>query len=106
EIETTTVPRELLDRLRIIEEKLGRVRAERWGPRVIDLDILLYGNWKIEDPDLQIPHPRLADRAFVVVPLAELAPDLTLPGGMKAADLASLLTVKQQVNKTRTELIL
>ena len=59
---------------------MGRVRTLRWGPRVIDLDLLLYGDEQIHTPGLTIPHPRLRERAFVLVPLAEIAPDLRLPG--------------------------
>jgi 2-amino-4-hydroxy-6-hydroxymethyldihydropteridine diphosphokinase len=62
-----------------IEDKMGRIRGERWGPRAIDLDILFYGGEKIEEEGLQIPHPRLHERKFVLVPLKEIAPDLKHP---------------------------
>lgn len=71
--------RELLGRLMSIEKAMGRVRAERWGPRVIDLDILLFGEDIIDEENLKVPHPRMHLRRFVLVPLAELAPDLVHP---------------------------
>lgn len=101
EITTTLSPRELLVRLLAIEKNLGRVRGERWGPRVIDLDLLLYDKTEIVTEDLVIPHPRLEKRAFVVVPLAELAPDLVLPGGTRAALLAAKLMQEQLVERVQ-----
>lgn len=77
---TTLAPLALLAELKRIEATLGRVPGQRYGPRVIDLDILLYGDTMIATPELHIPHERLAERPFVLVPLAELAPDLVLPG--------------------------
>lgn len=79
EIETTLSPQELLVRLKGIEERLGRRSRGRWGPREIDLDILLYGERIIEEPKLKIPHSQLYKRLFVLVPLAELAPDSLHP---------------------------
>jgi 2-amino-4-hydroxy-6-hydroxymethyldihydropteridine diphosphokinase len=70
-----------------VEREMGRVRAERWGPRVIDLDILLYDREVIEAPDLRIPHPRMHERAFVLVPLLELVSDPMLPGGRVLSEL-------------------
>lgn len=70
----------LLDRLLEIETSLGRVRAERWGPRTIDLDLLLFGEDRIESERLTVPHPRMKERRFVLEPLAELEPDRVLPG--------------------------
>jgi 2-amino-4-hydroxy-6-hydroxymethyldihydropteridine diphosphokinase len=78
-VETLLRPRELLDFLLAVEEGLGRERRERWGPRVIDLDILFYGGEVIQETGLKIPHPRLQDRRFVLVPLHEIAPDLVHP---------------------------
>jgi 2-amino-4-hydroxy-6-hydroxymethyldihydropteridine diphosphokinase len=72
EIETTMTPRELLDALQRVEQRLGRAPGERWGPRAIDLDILTYDDRIVDREDLQIPHPLIAKRAFVLVPLAEL----------------------------------
>lgn len=72
-------PYRLLETLLKIETKFGRVRRERWGPRSLDLDLLLYDDLIIDTPTLQIPHPRMRDRAFVLVPLAEIAPDWVEP---------------------------
>ncbi|MCL6635573.1 MAG: 2-amino-4-hydroxy-6-hydroxymethyldihydropteridine diphosphokinase [Peptococcaceae bacterium] len=99
EVETGLAPRELLSLLLGIEEKLGRVRTVRWGPRTADLDLLLFGEEEIHSPDLCVPHPRMAERAFVMVPLAELAPDLVLPGRGRAADLARVLAGEQAIEK-------
>lgn len=74
EIRTALPPRELLSALLHIENRMGRVRARRWGPRVIDLDLLLYGQSVIEEPGLTVPHPELHKRRFVLVPLNEIAP--------------------------------
>jgi 2-amino-4-hydroxy-6-hydroxymethyldihydropteridine diphosphokinase len=80
-LDTELVPRELLDGLLAIEREFGRDRAASFpnGPRTLDLDILLFGDQIAADPDLEIPHPRLAERAFVLVPLAEIAPDAIEP---------------------------
>ena len=79
ELDTDLGPRELLEVARALEEEAGRVRAERWGPRTLDVDVLLVGDLAVDEPDLQVPHPRLRDRAFVLVPLHDLAPDLAGP---------------------------
>ncbi len=79
EVETSLFPRQLLARTQKIERALGRKRAQPKGPRVIDLDILLFGDAIINTPDLEVPHPRMLDRRFVLEPLAELAPDLRHP---------------------------
>ena len=73
-------PRGLLDLCLDIERRLKRERKERWGPRLVDLDILLFGDRRVDEPGLEIPHPRMLDRAFVLVPLAEIAPDLFVEG--------------------------
>ena len=88
-LETSLPPRELLERLLDVERSLGRDRAveERWGPRTLDLDLLLYGGESIDEPGLEVPHPRLAERAFVLEPLLELDPDLRLPDGRPLRDL-------------------
>jgi 2-amino-4-hydroxy-6-hydroxymethyldihydropteridine diphosphokinase len=88
-LETELAPRGLLDRLLAVERELGRVRGKgpRFGPRTIDLDLLLYGDDVVEEPGLVVPHPRLTDRRFVLEPLHELDPDLTLPDGQRVADL-------------------
>ena len=80
-VDTTLTPRALLERCLAVERSLGRVRGERWGPRPIDVDILLYDEAAVREADLTIPHPELARRAFVLVPLADLAPHLRLPDG-------------------------
>jgi 2-amino-4-hydroxy-6-hydroxymethyldihydropteridine diphosphokinase len=92
EVDTELSARALLDRLLEVERELGRVRGgERWGPRAIDLDLLLYGADELDEPGLTVPHPRLHERLFVLEPLAELAPDLDVPGrGRVAALLAEL----------------
>jgi 2-amino-4-hydroxy-6-hydroxymethyldihydropteridine diphosphokinase len=72
-------PQPLLDTLLAIEQQFGRVRRQRWGPRSLDLDLLLYDDLILDTPTLQIPHPRMRERAFVLVPLAEIAPDWVEP---------------------------
>jgi 2-amino-4-hydroxy-6-hydroxymethyldihydropteridine diphosphokinase len=80
-IETTLTPEELLDRLLAVERELGRTReGPRYGPRTIDLDLLLYGDEIVDEPGLRVPHPRLAERRFVLEPLFELEPGLVIPG--------------------------
>ncbi len=79
EVETRLSPRELLDGLLEIEKALGRVRTVRNGPRTIDLDLILFGDVVTEEPGLQVPHPRFRERAFVLEPLAEVAPDAVDP---------------------------
>ena len=79
-LETTLAPESLLDALFDIEARFGRIRTEKNGPRTLDLDLLLYNNQQLNLPRLTLPHPRLHLRAFVLYPLAELAPDLQLPG--------------------------
>jgi 2-amino-4-hydroxy-6-hydroxymethyldihydropteridine diphosphokinase len=86
-LDTALSPRALLDLLLDVERGLGRVRAERWGPRTIDLDLLLYGDEIVDEPGLTIPHPRLHERRFVLEPLTELAPELEVPGRGAVADL-------------------
>jgi 2-amino-4-hydroxy-6-hydroxymethyldihydropteridine diphosphokinase len=89
-VETELEPRELLERLLAIERALGRERTgPRFGPRTIDLDLLLYGNETLDEPGLTVPHPRLAERLFVLEPLHELAPDLVLPDGRAIRDLVA-----------------
>ena len=89
QLETELPPRELLDRLLAIERRLGRVRGEgpRFGPRTIDLDLLVYGSETIDEPGLQVPHPRLAERRFALEPLAELDPGLEIPNFGQVRDL-------------------
>lgn len=89
---TILEPRRLLDTLLEIEKQMGRVRKEKWGPRLIDIDILLLGNRVIEEPGLTVPHPGIAAREFVLAPLADLAPDLVHP------------TLRQTVKKLHEQL--
>lgn len=79
ELETDLEPRPLLEHLMAVEASLGRVRSPdvpRWGPRPIDLDLLIYGDLTIDEPDLHVPHPRLREREFVLLPLSELEPEM------------------------------
>ena len=91
ELYTNLTPRELLNTLLAIENQMGRTREVRWGPRVIDLDLLLYNNEHINEDGLQVPHPRIMERAFVLLPLAEIAPELILPDGRTAREAAASL---------------
>ena len=86
EVETDLMPRQLLKALQQIENELGRRRLVRRGPRIIDLDILLYGASVVQAPELEIPHPRLIHRRFMLVPLAEIAPALRHPVENKTVD--------------------
>jgi 2-amino-4-hydroxy-6-hydroxymethyldihydropteridine diphosphokinase len=79
EIETQLTPHELLETCKRIEEMMGRTPGERWGPRIIDLDVLLYEDQVIEDEDLILPHPHMHERRFVLQPLAEIAPQVRHP---------------------------
>ena len=78
-IETGEPPKMLLDKLKEIERTVGRVPRERWGPREIDIDILIYGDEVINEIELKIPHPLMRERNFVLVPLSEIAPDMKIP---------------------------
>ncbi len=89
---TCHAPRILLERCLEAERRLKRVRQERWGPRLIDIDILTYGDQVIHEAGLDVPHPRMLERAFVLVPLAEIAPDVMVGGEPVAARLASMDT--------------
>lgn len=80
QIQTTLTPEGLLRAVLHLENQMGRVRTQRWGPRVIDIDVLVYADRQINSPTLTVPHPRLRERAFALVPLAEIAPELILPG--------------------------
>jgi len=90
-LETELAPRELLDALLAVEHELGRVRDERWGPRTIDLDLLVYGEIELDEPGLTVPHPRLHERRFALEPLAELDPGLRIPGRGPVRDLVARL---------------
>jgi 2-amino-4-hydroxy-6-hydroxymethyldihydropteridine diphosphokinase len=84
---TVLGPRPLLDALLDIERKAGRERRDRWGPRLLDLDLLLYGDAVIDAPGLDVPHPRMTGRRFVLAPLAEAWPGAVVPGHGKVEDL-------------------
>lgn len=88
EVRTTLSPRELLKACLDAELKLKRVRQERWGPRLIDIDILVFGDLTVDEDGLEIPHPRMLERAFVLAPLAEIAPDFIAKGKRLADWLA------------------
>ena len=94
-LETTLAPRDLLDRLLAVERAFGRIRAadgsDRWGPRRLDLDILLYGDAVIDAPGLRVPHPHLHERAFALVPLLDVAPDAVIPGIGPARDAPGVM---------------
>lgn len=102
-VSTELEPRRLLDLLHGIEAAHGRVRQRHWGPRTLDLDLLVYGDEVSDDPELTLPHPGLGERAFVLVPLADIAPDLEVEGlgpvsallsGVPVADVESLLKIE------------
>jgi 2-amino-4-hydroxy-6-hydroxymethyldihydropteridine diphosphokinase len=79
-LDTSLSARDLLALLLAVERELGRVRAGRWGPRTVDLDLLVYGDEIVDEPGLRVPHPRLGERRFALEPLAELDPELVIPG--------------------------
>ena len=91
-VETELTPRALLDRSLAVEAAFGRDRAreQRWGPRTLDIDIIAYGTLETDEPGLTLPHPRLFERAFVLAPLAEIAPDREI-GGIRIADALARL---------------
>ena len=90
-LDTALAPRALLDGMLAIERTFGRERRERWGPRILDLDLLLYGDSMVVQPGLQVPHPHLHERAFALVPLLEVDPDAIIPGRGPARDALSAL---------------
>ncbi|MBM3226219.1 MAG: 2-amino-4-hydroxy-6-hydroxymethyldihydropteridine diphosphokinase [Candidatus Tectomicrobia bacterium] len=99
-VHTTLPPLSLLAVTQGIERRLGRVSTLRWGPRVIDIDILLYDGLQLATPVLTIPHIAIAERRFVLVPLAELAPDLPTPLGRRVCDLLAALPDDHDVQLT------
>jgi 2-amino-4-hydroxy-6-hydroxymethyldihydropteridine diphosphokinase len=91
-LDTELSAQALLEELLSVERRLGRVRdGTRWGPRIVDLDLLLYGDEVVDEPGLRVPHPRLAERRFAMEPLAELDPDLVVPGAGRVSDLLAAL---------------
>ena len=106
QIETDYGPEELLDVSKAVERELGRVPGGvRHGPRPIDVDVLLLGACKHDSPRLTLPHPEVLSRRFVLVPLLELDPELTLPGGERAADALSALPAGQMVRRVGDPLL-
>ena len=101
-VETTLPARALLALCLDVERGLGRERRERWGPRLIDIDILTYGDATIDEPDLKVPHPRLTERAFALAPLAEIAPRLMV-GGRTVAELADARRARRRRDRRRGE---
>ena len=93
-LDTGLEPHALLDGLLAIEQRAGRVRAERNGPRTLDLDLLHMDGVQLDDERLTLPHPRIAERAFVLLPLADLAPDLLLPGQGRVAELLAAVDTR------------
>lgn len=87
EVDTMLTPRDLLEACLRVEREMGRVRDERWGPRSIDIDVLTYGREEVREDGLEVPHPRMHERGFVLVPLLELTADPPLPGGRRVASL-------------------
>jgi 2-amino-4-hydroxy-6-hydroxymethyldihydropteridine diphosphokinase len=103
--ETTVPPVELLKKLRELEKRIGSKKLVANGPRLIDLDILVYGQQTIDSPELQVPHPRMLLRRFVLAPLAEIAPDLKHPSwSATAAQLLATLTDRSAVKKINGDL--
>ena len=95
-VDTSLSPRELLDGLLAIERRFGRTRVagERWGPRTLDLDLLLFGDERMDAPGLQVPHPHLHERAFALLPLLEVWPDARIPGVGPAASCARVMAAE------------
>lgn len=93
EIETELKPLELLSVLLNIEIKMGRQRVEKWGPRIIDLDVLLFGDEILDEPELKVPHPYMFERLFVLLPLMEINPDIVFPDGTR---------IEEVLNRVRT----
>ncbi|MCE3007755.1 MAG: 2-amino-4-hydroxy-6-hydroxymethyldihydropteridine diphosphokinase [Bacteroidetes bacterium] len=94
ELETELSPEALLEAMMQLEQQMGRVRGEKWGPRTIDLDLLLMENLQCHTAQLQLPHPGIAERLFVLVPWMEIAPRVQLPDGRQVAELAEHLMQK------------
>jgi len=99
-LETDKTAEELMAAILAIEEEMGRRRLQKKGPRLIDIDILMYAGIRVSLPDLIIPHPRIAERAFVLVPLAEIAPDSRHPGlDVRIQDLAAAVPGRETVQR-------
>lgn len=102
EIDTTLSPALLLQRCKATERTLGRIPRQRWGPREIDVDVIMYGNWIVRTPELMIPHPQMKLRNFVLSPLLELLPDAVDPAtGKRVAEIAAQLRDSKKVELSR-----
>ncbi len=97
QLDTLLEPKQLLDLLQGIEQQHGRLRLERWGPRTLDLDLLLLDQLTLDTPDLQLPHPRMQQRDFVLVPLHDICPQLRLPNGAMVAELIATMDTSEMV---------
>jgi 2-amino-4-hydroxy-6-hydroxymethyldihydropteridine diphosphokinase len=102
-VETDLEPRRLLDVMLDVESRMGRVRRERWGPRTIDLDLLLYGGSAVDEPGLTVPHSRLTERRFALEPLLEVWPEATLPDGRPLADFLEAVADQEVVRVASSE---
>ncbi|AEV34645.1 2-amino-4-hydroxy-6-hydroxymethyldihydropteridine pyrophosphokinase [Pseudovibrio sp. FO-BEG1] len=98
-VETVLSPRDLLNAGLDIEKQLGRVRDVRWGPRTIDIDLLIYDHASVEEEGLQVPHPRMGERAFVLIPLTEIWPEAPLLDGRTAAEALETCADKEGIYK-------
>jgi 2-amino-4-hydroxy-6-hydroxymethyldihydropteridine diphosphokinase len=105
-VDTTLRGRMLLERAQAAEEAFGRERDERWGPRTLDVDVLAVGDRVVDEDDLQLPHPRAHERAFVLVPWADVDPDFELPGHGRVGDLAAAIDRSGVRRRDDLELVL
>ena len=104
-VEGALSPRALLERALAVEEAFARVRDVRWGPRTLDVDLVAVGDLRVDEPDLVVPHPRAAERAFVLVPWLDVDPEAALPGAGRVADLLAGLD-RSGVRPRRDDLVL
>jgi 2-amino-4-hydroxy-6-hydroxymethyldihydropteridine diphosphokinase len=98
-LDTSLPPRSLFERCKAAEDAFGRSRKEPKGPRTLDLDLLAVGDYRIDDPDLVVPHPQFAERAFVLIPWAEVDPDFEVPGYGRVGELLAASTDKHEVRR-------
>ncbi len=95
-VETTLTPIELLKRCLAVETDMGRVRTRRWGPRIIDVDLLIYNDITVEIPELRLPHPEIMNRSFVLIPLKDIASELHLANGRSVGEMADACLASEQ----------